>query len=308
MDIPKTNTPIKDGKESKCGTCNVMVGVKAKALWCDMCDNWYHTKCINIKDELYNSLKEWPTVSWVCDVCIRNKKSVRKKEGKIEMDLMRKMDELFKRIEENSKREQVERENIKEQLRVMTEQNISLYKRLNDIESNIEEKIDRKIELKMTDREESLIRKVKKEIDEEIDKYRREDNVVILGMQEGEDQLKIRSLMDELEIVNTEESYKWIRIGKQNQQKPRPILIKPKNRNENLKGQMLKNAKRLKNTKKEELKNIIITADQTIKEREESKKLREELRERREAGEQNLIIRGNKIVEKTPNQNRSANE
>ena len=305
MSASKPNTPIKDGKENKCGTCNVMVGVKAKALWCDMCEIWYHTKCINIKDEIYNSLKEWQNVSWVCDACIKNKKSVRKKEGKSEMDLIKKMDEMLKKIDENSKREQEERENIKEQLKVMTDQNASLYKRLDDIESNIEDKIDRKIELKMTDKEESLIRKVKKEIDEEIDKYRREDNIVILGMQEGEDQQKIRSLMEELELENTEDSYKWTRIGKQSQQKSRPILIKPKNRNENLKGQMLKNAKRLKNTNKEELKNVIITADQTINEREKSKKLREELRERKEAGEQNLIIRRNRIVEKTPNQNRN---
>ena len=76
----------------------------------------------------------------------------------------------------------------------------------------------------------------------------------------------------------------------------RPLLVKPKGKHENLRGEMLRNAKKLRNTTKEQLKKIIITPDMTVKEREISRKLREDLRIRREAGEENLVIRRGKIV------------
>ena len=74
------------------------------------------------------------------------------------------------------------------------------------------------------------------------------------------------------------------------------MIVNPKGKQENLWGQMLRNAKRLKNTNKEQLKKIIITPDMTVKEREINKKLREDLMIRREAGEENLVIRRGKIV------------
>ena len=84
-------------------------------------------------------------------------------------------------------------------------------------------------------------------------------------------------------------------------------MIKPKKREIDMKRQMLKNAKKLKNTNKERLKRVIITNDMTVTERERSKKLREELRRRREAGEENLTIRNNKIMKRTTAPEESSN-
>ena len=58
--------------------------------------------------------------------------------------------------------------------------------------------------------------------------------------------------------------------------------MKPKDKQENLKGQMLRNAKKLRNTNKEQLKKVIITPDMTAKE--------------------NLVIRRGKIVNGTLNE------
>ena len=55
-------------------------------------------------------------------------------------------------------------------------------------------------------------------------------------------------------------------------------------------------AKSLRNAG-EEYRRIMIVPDLTIKEREENRKLREELRRRREDGERGLIIRKGRIVE-----------
>ena len=64
---------------------------------------------------------------------------------------------------------------------------------------------------------------------------------------------------------------------------------------------MLRNAKKLRNTNKEQLKKIIITPDMTVKEREINRKLREDLRIRREAGVENLVIRRGIIVNRAQN-------
>ena len=58
---------------------------------------------------------------------------------------------------------------------------------------------------------------------------------------------------------------------------------------------LLKNAKELKGSK---FKNVFISRDYTPRERAERKRLEAELRERREYGEENLIIRAGKIVQR----------
>ena len=65
---------------------------------------------------------------------------------------------------------------------------------------------------------------------------------------------------------------------------------------------MLRNAKKLRNTNKEQLRKIIISPDMTVTEREINMRLREDLRIRREAGEENLVIRRGKIVNRVQNE------
>ena len=65
-------------------------------------------------------------------------------------------------------------------------------------------------------------------------------------MEEGEDLKKMKLLVKELEINVRDDSYTLNRIGKKVQGRIRPLLIKPKDKQENLKGQMLKNAKKHK--------------------------------------------------------------
>ena len=64
------------------------------------------------------------------------------------------------------------------------------------------------------------------------------------------------------------------------------------------KDEILRNARHLKDSTDEALKDIFITPDLTQKQREQDKQLREELRRRRENGEQDLVIRRGRIVKR----------
>lgn len=77
-------------------------------------------------------------------------------------------------------------------------------------------------------------------------------------------------------------------------ERPRPLILTVDNFEKKL--EILENAYKLSHTT--EWKNVFIAPDRTPKEREEHKKLREELKRRQHEGEEGIIIRKGKIVKK----------
>ena len=53
-----------------CGICHKPVGVKHKAICCDLCDKWIHTACNNLDKKTYKNLQESNT-SWFCINCVK---------------------------------------------------------------------------------------------------------------------------------------------------------------------------------------------------------------------------------------------
>lgn len=51
-----------------CGICSKNVNWNAKALQCDGCDIWYHTKCSNVPPHIYKAL-QGNNLSWICFQC-----------------------------------------------------------------------------------------------------------------------------------------------------------------------------------------------------------------------------------------------
>lgn len=91
--------------------------------------------------------------------------------------------------------------------------------------------------------------------------------------------------------VNVTRAY---RVGRPANDKPRLLIISLENAE--VKVDVLKLAPQLRAI--EEWKNVYITPDLTWKEREEGRRLREELRRRTSEGEQNLIIRRGRVVKR----------
>ena len=88
---------------------------------------------------------------------------------------------------------------------------------------------------------------------------------------------------------------KSVRLGKQTEGKNRPLLITLTD-NYARSHLLMRNAKTLRSSNT--YRNVYISPDLTLKEREANKLLRQELFTRKQAGETNLIIRHGKIVSK----------
>ena len=151
----------------------------------------------------------------------------------------------------------------------------------------------------------SLEKQTVKILDEYTDRERRKANIVIHNLPESTEEQRTDKLYDDTKRVNDliQEGVdvpgvkvtRLIRLGGrgQNQQdKPRLILATldcPDRRRA-----ILATARMLRHT--EEWSNIYISPDVTPAERQKDKKLRDELKVRRDAGEPNLIIRGDMLV------------
>ena len=56
--------------EDPCFLCKKECRSNQKAVQCDDCDNWYHVKCIGMKNCEYFDLVSDPSVNWICTKCI----------------------------------------------------------------------------------------------------------------------------------------------------------------------------------------------------------------------------------------------
>lgn len=127
------------------------------------------------------------------------------------------------------------------------------------------------------------------------ERKRRENNLIIYGLPEtGYLPAQMQQISKELNVTNTEVT-KHMRLGQQNPNRPRPVLIVIKDKLKKI--QLLTRGKLLR-SKTNYLKDIYIAPDMTPTEREENRRIVNELRNRRNTGEENLIIRQGKIVSK----------
>ena len=111
---------------------------------------------------------------------------------------------------------------------------------------------------------------------------------------------QVTDVLDNLDIEPTS-IQRPIRLGKKitsGGKKNKPRLLKVTISNTHVQKQVLKQAKNLKSCGSETMSKVFITPDLTLQEREENRKLRDELKARRDKGETDLVIRNGKIVQK----------
>ena len=273
----------KPATKEDCKICDERVGKNVKGIKCDMCEWWYHVKCLNMDQAIYEfHTKE--DVQWVCKMCIRT----RKEENEI-YELVSQMIELNKMEKEKN---EIERSQLLEMMRRMSDQMTGLDKKM---ESKINEK------LKYVERD--ILVKVNDVVEEKLEKFKKRKNIAIYGLPEGEDKdekqrLKcddknIKELIRELYI--DVDKFQTIRLGRQiTVGRARPIKLELEEEKDKYK--FLKRAANIRRTEIVKFKKIIITEDMTFKQRELNKILREELKARRNAGERNIKIKDGRIV------------
>ena len=118
--------------------------------------------------------------------------------------------------------------------------------------------------------------------------------------QESDEQTFLNIMKDEFNLVSRLESVRW--LGRPSNDKSRPLLIKIDDEKNSTRQLIIRRAKELRQSIY--WNNIFIVPDQTPNERELGKKLREELKMRRSAGETNLTIRRCRIVSVNENKTR----
>ena len=100
-------------KADNCPHCDKIVNEKDMALECEICENWFHTRCHDISDTEYKFLGAHKSVHWYCNSCNKNVASLIKmfsnlqqRQDKIEEDfinLRSDMDEILSDVKTSNK-------------------------------------------------------------------------------------------------------------------------------------------------------------------------------------------------------------
>jgi len=242
------------------------------SIECGVCKKWCHKSCSQLKDERYRYLQNsGGEVLWGCQKCrdpAEKDTGSTRLEAKVD-SIMQMMTKLVTRLVE------LEEERSK---------------------SKIEERIDETVE-----------RKVAEAMDESREREKRKMNVVFVNVQESEGETaeerkkrdieKVVELVGKISDVGREEISDPVRLGGRTiGSESRPRMLRVTVRTEEAKKKVLMNARKLSEGK-DARNRVYVNQDRTPKEREDFRKMRDEL-ERRKKEDPELVIRGGKIVKK----------
>lgn len=179
--------------------------------------------------------------------------------------------------------------------------------KINDRMDAVDQKLAQ-VELRCVQVEEASEKLFSSVIQEVEDRNRRRLNLIVAGIPEGEgsqgerkaaDTEKISSLLGELDNDWDNDSIEHVhRIGNNLSKGPR--LIRVTCSEESVKKDILRKAKQLRDLPAHS--NVYINPDLTLRQRDENKRLRNELKTRRSRGE-NVLIRNGKVVERSTLEN-----
>ena len=269
-----------------CGLCES--NVPTDGIQCDACSKWFHGDCAEFSAEEIAFMKKFQKkFKWYCRYCDKDVKDILSNFEKfkkmtielknIQKDMNGKLDKVLKRLDK------------------MEEQNTP---------AKLNQKINQNIE-KITA---SSVKQV--DLDEQQNRENRKKNLIFFGIPETSDSgledrmendfCNIAECLEGKTDIKRNEIKDMFRLGKKPENnetgtvKVRPLLVKF---HEEEKLRVLKVSNDLELQVNHEIKTVFVSHDLTAKQREEVKTLRAELKRRKDGGENNLIIRGNKIVE-----------
>ena len=246
--------------DKPCAKCDGVIHDLVKALQCEFCSEWVCLHCTEMPEPVYDAIMDnnIPNFIWTCDRCVNAVPTIKNLTNMLQ----------------GVKQEQ-------EESRVQMNQ-------LNTRVERLEESIDDKVQ---------------KAIDNYREREARKFNVIIHNICEPtseeaadrkvEDREQVVDMIENGLDVEQVEIQSIVRLGKKIEGKSR--LTKVTLDSVKSKRELLNNAKKLRNSEK--WGRVYITPDLSPHEREENKKLREELRKRRNEGESGLVIRRGKIIQ-----------
>ena len=252
---------------ASCGECKEVVEDEMPGFQCETCLTWYHRHCTEVSKALYDLLctNRDSGISWSCASCKNGKKKI---------------------------------------FQMLTEKIEGLHETINELKIELKKSLN-----KVDTIESSFEERVKGIVLEEREKENRKDNLIIYNVPESksmnekdrtEDEGKVQEIIKHfLPGSNSDHTVvDFFRLGRdKNPDKTRPIKVTLK-KNANIPGKVLKAIKTT--SVLAHMPNIKFSPDRSKSEREQYQVLVKELRNRKEAGETDIMIRDLKIVKRPP--------
>ncbi len=291
-----TSVDSSTSEPSPCGRCRKLVKRGDCALQCEICRQWFHIKCEEVTKQEYKMMQESNQpkqakkhikLHWFCATC--NCQTVDFMTG---LSIQQgRLDNIERRVE-----------GIENDIKTNNENVESLKERVNKIENN-------QGNLTKCDGDEGelhkiLRKKLKEHSDEEREQNRRKNNIVVFNLPESDGGTPQDRMNRDLEAFNKltkegckmevkkNEIEKCYRLGKVENNKTRPLLIKLKD--EEKKKKLFLSLQTLREHKGK-YENVKIGHDMTKTQREEHKaKIEEAKKMDEEEGSENYIhlVRG----------------
>lgn len=323
----------KDKEEEKksdnkdiCEKCNTKVEASHFGLCCELCEGWFHIKCVNISKECYEALRKVPGSHWFCDTC-------NVKVSDVIQSMLRtneRLDQVIKKQNDYDSaliRAEARQEMLENKVNAVTKEISQLREDMNkcpttsEVEAKLNEKmecneptwrdiVERQVAVKFTEVTDNLtavkqnLDETKRMSEEEKDRDNRRNNIIIYRLRESnastpdgrkkEDFDMCLNLISEVLNVDcvAEDIKKVVRLGRLSNDSVRPVLLEF--RQYSTKNQTMESLYKLKDAD-EDLHQLSITHDLTKKEREEIRAKVQEAKEREnnETGEYIWRVRGN---------------
>ena len=264
-------------KKSQCGSCDEDIKRNENSVLCHACKNKYHWSCSNLNENECKIMSTKSNLKWFCQMCendvsdiLNNFEKFRKVSNEIK-NMKSDMEVKLKQFEERLVRCEVSSENMRTVSSAV-------------VESEVERNGD------STKLEYELIESKK-------------CNIVYYNVPESSKNESADRMKDDFDLITKSYSETAIahtdvtsifRVGKKDDNKARPIVVKYINLE--TKKRILNGSENLKLLYNNESINIYVSVDRTPKQREEHKKLVTELKQRRDGGETDIVIRNDKIV------------
>ena len=299
----KNACPGGPGCTKKNQICKVAVSDSDEALVCDCCGLWFHIECQKVPKEAYKYASEMDNMfTWYCSSCKLSVKKVVETMSGINKEVKKNtqcIGLLNKRVDKMES-DKVSRSELQTSIQELEAKLLNIETR---VDSN-EVRVSNATEGTATQQQNAPAASLQ---ESELLASKRQ-NLIIFGVPDSqeenptdranEDFLNISSIVNGFlnRPLRKNDFLKFTRIGEATEERPKMILIKFKE--PEMREMFLKNNKGLSLRVNNVIHKVFINVDYTKSQRECLKKLRDELKTRREAGERDLVIRQFRIVPK----------
>ena len=297
---------------------------------CDKCREWYHAPCQMVPKAAVNAVGKYSMIHWFCTSCHVVLFDKKEKEGvnmladrlkTLEEDSIGKMKDHIKDLEKMvfnhlklvdralSNQEETAANHTRMLERTLREQREQKSSYADMVKKSCAQTVsEMTAQLNKMEEQNRPEKAHPKEITEALgsimDKERRKLNVVVYNLPESEpNEFETREKKDKDQFVGAIQSSlrlnikvsKCFRAGRIQADRPRLLIVTLNDLETKI--ELLRMSSQLRSIP--EWKSLYIIPDLTLAEREERRKLRQELATRRSAGEENLIIKKGKIIKVT---------